>query len=501
MAKLLPYLKSLFAASELPAVAPPKVRPGSRSMPSFLRSTKINDSILPETDRRLATVDTTTYRFGNSSKAVVRDFVSASPDLSAAMWAYARMAIPSGYHVIATNLDGSFNREATLLAQQLATRFDMLPDYAEDGFTGTTSIKSVSESLVRDLMLNGSLSGEVILGKDRLPRRVMPISTTQVKFKAGKDKKLIPVQMIGSDEIDLDYPTFIYVALDQDLLEPYSSSPFESAIKPAVFSEDFFADVHRILKKVIHPRQKVKLDEAKLRQHLSPEASRDESLAISELNSIIADIESKLNSLRPEEALVYLDSMGFEVETPSNGGLSAEYETLQNIANGRLAAGSKTLGTILGHSKGSSNIASTEAMLFQKSATAVKGKLDEFWSRVFTVSIRLFGLDVVVRFKFDDVDLRPEADLAAFRQTQQMMILEQLSLGLISDEEASLRLNGSLPPIGYKPLSGTHFKNPNSAVNKVENPSNSGSALNQNLNGDTPSTGRGQNKKAELIVI
>ena len=47
------------------------------------------------------------------------------------------------------------------------------------------------------------------------------------------------MQTVGQDEIDLDVPTFIMIALDQDLLDPYSSSPLESAIKPVVFKEDF----------------------------------------------------------------------------------------------------------------------------------------------------------------------------------------------------------------------------------------------------------------------
>ena len=37
----------------------------------------------------------------------------------------------------------------------------------------------------------------------------------------------------------------------------------------------------------------------------------------------------------------------------------------------------------------------------------------------------------------------------------------------------------------------------NLPADQTTNPSNSGSTLNQNLNPDTPSTGRGQNKKAE----
>lgn len=506
LSKLLGFLpglgprSTLNAATQLPPVAPPKVRPGSMSYPSYLKTTRPSEAQLPINDRRLASTDTTTLRNEADTRKVIRAYVAASPDLSAAVWAYVRLGIPTKYTAIAKNPDGSFNREATLLLQQLITRFDVLPDYTTDGFTGPQSIRSISESLGRELIQYGSASGEVVLGKDRLPRRIQPISTTQIKFIADSDKTLRPVQLVGSETIDLDVPTFIYITLDQDLLEPYSSSPIEAAIKPTIFSEDFANDIHRIIKKVVHPRQKVSIDEDRVRKHLSPEAQMDPAKARDELNAIVSTVESKINGLRPEDALVFLDSLDFIVENSSNSGLSAEYEVLQNMANARMATGSKTMGTILGYSTGSSNIASTEALLFQKSVTgAVTTKLNEFFSRAFTLSLRLFGMDVVAEFRYADIDLRPEADLAAFRQTQQMMILEQLSYGFISDEEASLALTGALPPAGFTPLSGTRFKDKTGAGQSAgtQGPSNDGSTLNQNLNGKEPDTARGQNKKKD----
>ena len=496
---------SVDAAAQLPSIATPKVKPGSSTYPSYLTTTKPSTAVLQQEDRRLASKDITTYRTGTETRTIIRDFVAASPDLSAAVWAYVRLGIPDKFHVVARNMDGTFNRDATQLAQQLITRFDLLPDYITDGFTGPQSIRAVSESLARELIMYGSCSGEIVLDKARMPKRIQPISTTQIKFVAdAASKTLVPWQYIADQKIQLDIPTFVYVTLDQSLLNPYSESPIESAIKPAIQSEQFSADINRIISKVIHPRQKVKIDEEALRKHLSPEAQVDENVANAELNAIISSIESKINGLRPEDALVFLSSLDFVIENSSNSGLSSEYEVLQNIANARMSTGSKTNGTVLGFASGSSNIASSEILLFMKSATgAVKTPLEEFWSRVFTLSTRLFGLDVVVEFRYNAIDLRPEAELLAFQQTKQMIVLEQLSLGLISDEVASLQLTGKLPDPGMKPLSGTGFRtNANPSVNeqKVDqttNPSNSGSTLNQSLNPDTPSTGRGQNKKAE----
>ena len=497
------------AATQIAPVAPPKVKPGSQSQPSYLKTTRITDSILPHTDRRLASTDTTSLRNGSNTWSIIRDFVAASPHLSAAVWAYVRLGLPQKYTAVAKNPDNTFNREGTLLVQQLLTRFNILPDYATDGFTGPQSLRATSESLARELLHYGSCAGEVVLGKDRLPKKIQPVSVTQIRFVADKDKTLIPWQYIGSDKIQLDYPTFIYVSLDQDLLEPYSSSPIESAVKPVINAEQFSNDISRIVGKVIHPRQKVRIDEERVRKFLSPEAQIDNTKAVNELNAITSAIETKINSLNPEDALVYLDSLEFEVENASNAGLSSEYTVLQDMSNSRLSAGSKTNGTVLGFETGSSNIASSEIMLFMRSCTgAIKAPVEEFWSRALTLSARLFGLDVVVEFEFEPIDLRPDNELLAFKQTKQMMVLEQLSLGIISDDEACLQLTGSLAPAGMKPLSGTMFKQGPGLTNGGDstgaspiNTSNSGSTLNQKLQPSTPSTARGQNKKAELHLI
>ena len=82
------------AATQIAPVAPPKVKPGSQSQPSYLKTTRITDSILPHTDRRLASTDTTSQRNGSNTRSIIRDFVAASPHLSAAVWAYVRLGLP-----------------------------------------------------------------------------------------------------------------------------------------------------------------------------------------------------------------------------------------------------------------------------------------------------------------------------------------------------------------------------------------------------------------------
>ena len=77
---------------------------------------------------------------------------------------------------------------------------------------------------------------------------------------------------------------------------------------------------------------------------------------------------------------------------------------------------------------------------------------------------------------------------------EQSRVLELLSIGQLTDEEANLQLTGRLPLPGAPRLSGTFFHLGSSA----EVPGNpysgtSQGTLNQNLTSDAPKNGKSQN--------
>lgn len=496
-------LKSFFsgpqAAVGLPDPGPAKVKPGEKSWPAFFTSTKMPSNPLPKSRISAQNKDIADLRNGVSDSTVIRDFTGASPDLSSAVSAYLRTGITQNYTAIAKNRDGTCNRDGTVMVQQLLSMLNVLPDYTQ-GFSNTASIRSLSEQLGQELLWEGAASLELVLDKTRLPSKFQPVSVSSLEF-IPVGQRLKPRQKVGSDYIDLDTPTFFYVSLDQDLLQAYPKSPLATALKPVLFTEDLLQDVHRVIKRALHPRQHVTINEEKFRRFMSPAAQSDPVVAAQEMNALIAGLESKVNNLRPEDALVYFDSLGFEVKDAPTANLSNEYDTLKDIGNARVATGAKTLPAILGHGAASSNIASTETMLFVKNAIGIiTSKLEELYSKALTLAVRLFGIDCVVEFRFSDVTLRPELELEAFKQTKQQRILELLSLGFYTDDEAAVLLTGQLPPEGFKPLSGTRFtvstqtNNDPAAQGDQGSGSNDGSALNKNLNSDAPATGRGKNK-------
>ena len=504
---------SVFKRTEIAAAAtvatpeqPKKLPRAQLAFAPYLKTAKPSESsILQINDRRLANKDTLDYRNGTSTRTVLRDFCVASPDLSAAINAALRTAITDSFTAVARNMDGSVNADATSLAQQLIASFNYLSNY-QLGYADRNSFRSNSEALGRELMIYGSCAAELVLDKTRLPERIQPLSVTNIQFyPSDGGNRLRPEQIVGGVTVDLDVPTFFYTALDQDLLEAYSSSPMESAQHAVLFSTDFMNDLRRIVKRAIHPRQTVKIDEDKFRKSIPQEYLYDAEKLTTYMSQVVSEIESKINGLKPEDVLVYFDSIGVDVVDHGNTNLSNEWTALQDLANSKLATATKAMPTILGHGSASANIASAEAMLYMKTADGfVRQKLNELYSRILTLAVRLYGLDCYVEFAYEDIDLRPKNEVEAFRAMKQSRILELLSLGMMSDEEASIKLTGNLPPKGYVPKSGTGFR-ANTSVEPAgtgyNGATNSGSTMNQNLNSNAPAGSRGSNKKAEIVPM
>lgn len=502
---------SLQAATELPSPPLPTGLRGKQiTLPSFMRTARPStEQALPAEDRRLANTDITTLRNGTSSRSIIRDFVRSSPDLSAAIGAYVRVGITSGYTAIAHNLDGTFNAEATAAVAQVITRMNILNDYAI-GFDDSQSLRSVSETFARDLLMTGAMSGELVLDKARLPDKIQAISTSQIRLYPSKDgRKVRPVQEVSGEEFELDVPTFFMVSLDQDSLDAYPASPLEASIQATIFSADFMNDVRKIVKRAIHPRMTVVIDEERLLKMAPKEVLQDEQKWKEWQDRVLSDIESRVNGLNPEDALVVFKTFDIRVVDHGNTNLANEYKVIQEMIDAKASAGAKVMPVALGKQNSTSNTASSETLLFIKYVEGtVWAKLNEMFSKIFTLAARLLGHDVYVAFQYNAIDLRPDSELESFKALKQSRILEQLSLGLISDEEAAILLTGHLPPAGAPRLSGTGFR-PNTSIQPAGNglngaaaPSNSGSTLNQRLQPETPTGGaRGQNRQAQVLNL
>jgi len=446
------------SSGQLPPVAPPKVKPRQQTYPSYLTTTQPTSSVLQRLDLNVANVDVVTaYRQGRNTYEVIRNFARVNPDLAAALNAYLRVGIPEKYIVLARDPDGSVNDDATRLAWEILQRFDKLPAY-DSGFSQVDSIRSVSESLAKEGILYGALALELVLDKSRLPYKFQPVSVTQIKFyedNSGGTKGLRPVQDVGGVEIDLDIPTFFMVYLDPSLLDAYPQSPLESSIQPVIASATFFNDLRRVMARHVYPRYNISIDEEKLKASIPPEILNDPDQLPGYLNGVISEIETMVSGLSVEDALVHFDFINVEY-VQGERDTAEKFETIKGLIDANLAKGAKTTPAVLGNGSGSQNVASAETLLFSMGANSmVRLKLQELYSKAMTLACRLLGHEATVSFEFDEIELRPETELAAFRTMHFESLLKKWGLGVIGDMEFCMRVNHCPMPAGFTSQSGT----------------------------------------------
>lgn len=492
------------SSSVLDVPLPKPGKAGAQSYPSIMRSTKPSaTSAFQSIDSSYYSTDLTTLR---ASSANTRDFINqlvqASPEVGASVNAYIRVGIPATYTAIARNMDGTFNRDATILVQAMLTRMDFLGNQDGKSFDDAKGLRSCCESMARDLRVYGGCAMELVLDKARLPYKLQPISFSQIFFYPTPDGKAItPKQQVAGQYIDLDIPTFFIVTLDQNLLKAYPDSPMETAVQGVMFSFDFMNDVRRVVKRAIQPRYDLEMDEEKFRKSIPPDIVGDSEKMAAYMNEVISAAELMMSTLNPEDAIVHFDAIGITVIDHGNTNLAGEYQQIDSMIQSKLTSGTKTMPTVIGAGDATANVASTETLLFTKSVEgAVTFKLNDIISQGLTQGVRMMGQDVYVEFQYERLELRPELEQESFKALKQSRVLEQLSLGFLEDDEASILLTGSMTPASFQPLSGTMFYNAKTtqvAGDGYNGASNDGSAINKSLKPSTPTGGaRGQNKKS-----
>lgn len=481
-------IASYFAGDgQLPPVPPVKAPNKQQSLASYKTQVARATSPLQKSDLNLSRTDLLDFRSGQSTWEVVRNLAASSPDLAGTLNAFLRTGIPESYTVISRDPDGAINVEATKLAQEILRRITFLGDPTL-GYNSSSDIQSLSESLGKELILYGSAALELVLNKARVPAYLNAVSVTKLKFMEDSDGGVSVIQELGGQTIKLDIPTFFLVSIDQSLLTPYSSSMFESAIQAVLADAAFLNDLRRSMQRVIQPRLIATIIEDKVKASIPPDILNDSDKLSTFYNTLIADLQSTMSGLEPSDALVGFDSVEYSLLSSQGSAtnIADTLSTVQKLLESKLAAGAKTLPAVLGRDANGS-AATTSSMLFLKNADVIRRKLNVLYSRALTQAVRLMGLDTTTEFRFDDLDLRPQNELEAYKAMKQSRILEQLSLGLISDEEACIQLTGNLPRDGATPLAGTMFKTGQStSQNPTSQTSNMGKQNGVTGKPDTP---------------
>lgn len=466
----------------------------------------------PSTNRGvdLPLPDAATFYFNNDIASirtlsnpydVMRALVKVSGDVSMSVTSYVRLANTDMRYKV---FDSShqLSDDGTVMLNSMLSSFTYLNDYTY-GYDDRQAPVSVYETMLLETMLTGACALELVLDKYRLPFRLQPVSPSKLKWRIsdldtgnGVTHKIVPWQQLQGVTTMLDVPTFFSSRLDHDVTLVYPKPPMESALNSAIFSAEAMQDIRRSVRRAGHSRLVVTLNTEQIIKAAPPSLRTDPEKLQQWLNSVRASLESQVANLSPESAFVTYDNVSADYLN-SEIGASADSTPFMDMVDGQLATSLKTPPSILGKRMGGSqNISSSESLLFLKHVEGVRRPTEIVMSRAYTLALRLVGFDGYVEAYFEPVNLRPKDEMEAFYAMKQARVLEQLSLGFRTDQEAAVELGTGLRAPGAPQLSGTMFYKGGGSAAPMDPAAvaNGGDPANRALTGDTPKKAGGKSQ-------
>lgn len=403
-----------------------------------------------------------------SPSSLIRTLFSTNGLVSTTILSMVQIA-NSGFKIAAYNSsDNMFSREGVNAAQYVLSRISTLMDYTK-GYSDKTSLEILTEQALLDVALTGGIGCELIVDKARMPDRFVLFPYDTINWvgdgKGGriptqKKKKVQPGQ---PSEVELNYPTIWISESVKQLNKIYNEPVFVSSLQKIFHYEEFIEDMRRVVRQTGQPRLLLKLNYEQVRASAPPEVQQDSEKLKSYIETFRSEVENEVKNLAPEDALVYYDLV--EVDSVETTGEKSDYKDLLDALSGLTASALKSNPSILGlRIGGSQNVASTESMLFAQVAEVLQSPVEEVFSRALTMAVRLLGVDVYINFQFNPIDLRPQHELAGHKAIEQSVILELLSTGRITDDQAQFMLGLGPLPDGAPQLSGTFFYKPDQSA-------------------------------------
>ncbi|BCJ91791.1 hypothetical protein IZ6_25260 [Terrihabitans soli] len=464
-----------------------------------------NDGVLTVPQYREHLTDLFSSRQANDSRVLLQELFKTDPDVSAALNAYLTMS-NTEMLLLARTVDGQIDREAT---KQLQTAFKLLStvtDYSL-GFQLKPSMKQVCENLRYMALLRGSVGVELVLSDKLAPSELRQVDMADVEWREKKSGEYKPIQKPegSNDEINLDIPTFFVSHFRRDPTNIYSWSYFVAAINTIAARQQVINDLYRIMQVTGYPRLDVKVVEEVLLKNAPANIKADQVQLKSYMASRLAEIQSSFATMRADQAIVHFDSVEPKIINDRQPGMAVDISSVIQTLNAQNQAGLKTMSTVIGRGESGVNTSSVEARIAAMNADELNEPIADILTKVGNFILHSNGFQGWAEVTFRHAELRPDLELEPQLMLKSQRLRQDLSDGLITDEEYHLLMYGRLPPDGAPELSGTGFLTPAPAGGEAgggKGPTSNSDPLGRSLSPEgNPNASRSKAIKAALLLM
>lgn len=414
-------------------------------------------TVLSAPNYRNHLTDLFTSRQQSDSRVLMKDLAKFDPDVSATIHAFLTVANTTPRFYVYDEND-VLDQVGQQTLHQLLGALNRRSDYSTN-FDFTKSFREISEEFRYMVLLRGACHAELVFNKLLLPASIRIVDPVTVEWFETAPGVYKPQQRPAgsSTPISLDIPNFFVKNYRQNPTEIYAESMFVSAINTVAARQQVINDLYRIMQKTGYPRIDISVAEEVLRKNLPSNIKANDSQATVWVNARLSEIAAQVSDLGPEDAFVHVDAVETEVVNQGGPGKSMDVTSVIEVLNAQNQAALKTMATIIGRGTSGVNTASVEARIFSMSADSLNGPIADMFSDMLTLAIRLTGYLGYVVVKFDEVELRPQSELEPQFIMRQTRLQNDLSLGLITDDEYHIQMYGRPRPDSAPLLSGTGF--------------------------------------------
>jgi hypothetical protein len=397
-------------------------------------------------------------RVASDSNELLQDLFRQDPDCSAAVNAY---LTSSNTPLIryAVNADGEIDQDGTKTLEYLIDKVTCRNDYTLN-YQMKQSLSEIRDGLKYMLLLRGAAGAELVFDKTLQPKEIRNVDMLYVKWYETKNGDFKPLQKTeeSGEEISLDVPTFFTTFFRRDPTDVYTYSYFVSAINVIAARQQVINDLYRIMNVTGFPRIDITVLEEIIKNNAPVDVQNNPEQYRQYVNNMVQTVANSFNSVKPQQPLAHTDAVSVKIINDKNPGGSLQITEVIDTLNAQNQAAMKVVSAVLGRGSAGVNTASVEAMVFAKNASELNKPVDYLLSEIFTLALRMTGFDGKAVMYSAPVELRTETELENQLTMRQARLLEQLSLGLISDIDFQLEMRGKIPLGQVTALSGTNFQ-------------------------------------------
>ena len=427
-------------------------------------------------------------RYTKDSKALLQELFKNDPDVSAAVGAYLTLADTKPMMLV-RDVNGQIDANATATLNQLVKALTSPTDYTQ-GFQLRNNLQTMCQELRYMLLLRGGVAAELVFDKSLIPQRLQQVDINSLRWYEKEPGVYKPRQIVAglvsnnnTPGVDLDIPSFFVAFHRRDPTQIYVNSDFVSVINTVAARQQVINDLYRIMQVTGYPRIALKVMEEVLLKNAPADIKADPLALQTWAQNQLGTVADSFSDLRADQAFAHFDAIEPSVINEKNPGASVDIKNVIDVLNAQNQAALKTMATVIGRGTGSTQVASAEVRIAAMLADQLNVPVMQLLNQAFTFMLNSWGIAGFVEVHFPPAELRPDLELEPQRVLKQSRLLEDLSLGLITDEEYHLQMYGRLPPVGAPVLSGTGFNNQAAATVNTDNvsPNANGGSLGNSL--------------------